>query len=174
VGTSIIWPKKKRMPYYHQFIFFHSKDLIPNSLGPKFLLLINIIDRLWSFMVLDPSLNQCWTNIHMYAWVWTPNSNNSIGQEQKLDIEEMVSKNLPWHYNYGTSQILICDGYVKVRESLNSQVIIRVNTILNDIDTRTVLSKYESRYENSCMVYIYPNGIENNYTITYPYLTSVI
>ena len=39
-----------------------------------------------------------------------------------------------------TKQILIFDGYVKVRESLYTQVIIRVNIILSNIDNRVKLS----------------------------------
>ena len=48
-----------------------------------------------------------------------------------------------------TSQMLILGGYVKVRDSLYTRVIICVNTIVNHIDTRVVLPRYES----SCMVY---------------------
>ena len=46
-----------------------------------------------------------------------------------------------------TSQILIFNGYLKVRESLYTQVIIWVNIILNHIDTRLILPIYEG----SCM-----------------------
>ena len=53
------------------------------------------------------------------------------------------------YQNCNTSQILIFDAYVNVRESLYTRVIIWVNTILNHIDTRGVLP----RYEGSCMVY---------------------
>ena len=49
-----------------------------------------------------------------------------------------------------TSYLLISGGYVKVRESLSTRVIIWVNTILNHFDTRTILP----RYVGSCMVYI--------------------
>ena len=47
------------------------------------------------------------------------------------------------------SQTLVFGGYVKVRGSLYTQVIIWMNTILNHIDTRANLPKYEG----SCMVY---------------------
>ena len=52
----------------------------------------------------------------------------------------MVSKNL----QVGTSHMLTFGGYVKVRESLYTQVIIQVNTILSQIDTRVILHRYES------------------------------
>ena len=42
-----------------------------------------------------------------------------------------------------TSQILIFGGYVKGRESLHTLVIIWVNTIVNHIDTRATLPRYE-------------------------------
>ena len=48
-----------------------------------------------------------------------------------------------------TTQILIFGGYVKVRESLYARVIAWVNAILNHIDTRVDIPRYES----SCMVY---------------------
>ena len=44
---------------------------------------------------------------------------------------------------------MIFGGYVKVKESLYTQVIIWVNAILNHIDTWVISSKYKS----SCMVY---------------------
>ena len=40
-----------------------------------------------------------------------------------------------------TFQILIYDGYVKVRESWYTQVIIWVNTILHHSDTRVILPR---------------------------------
>ena len=51
--------------------------------------------------------------------------------------------------NYGyqickTNQILICGGYVKVRESLYTWLIIWVNTIPNYIDTLMI---FPNRYE---------------------------
>ena len=45
-----------------------------------------------------------------------------------------------------SSQILIVGGYVKVSESLYTLVIIWVITILNHIDTRTILPRYEESY----------------------------
>ena len=44
--------------------------------------------------------------------------------------------------------------------------IIWVNTILNHIDTRTILPRHKS----PCMVYIEPNGMENTNVLEYPYL----
>ena len=41
----------------------------------------------------------------------------------------------------GTSQILILGGYVKTIESLYARLIIWVNTVLNHIDTRVILSR---------------------------------
>ena len=60
-------------------------------------------------------------------------------------------KNLCTHgyQNCSTSRILIYGGYVKVRESLSTRVITCVDTILNHIDPRAILS----RYEGLCMVY---------------------
>ena len=59
-------------------------------------------------------------------------------------------KNLPMGLkNYSTSQILISGGHVKGIESLYTQVIIWVNSILNHIDSKAVLP----RYEGSCMMY---------------------
>ena len=44
--------------------------------------------------------------------------------------------------NYNTNQILILDVYVKVGETLYTQVIILANTILNRIDTKMMLPTY--------------------------------
>ena len=51
--------------------------------------------------------------------------------------------------NCNINQILIYGGYVKRRASLFIQVIIWVNFILNHIDSRMIIPRYES----SCMVY---------------------
>ena len=50
---------------------------------------------------------------------------------------------------YQNCNISLIDGYVKVRESLYTRVIIWVITILNHIDTRKIVHTYEG----SCMVY---------------------
>ena len=53
--------------------------------------------------------------------------------------------------NCNTRIILISGAYFKMKESLYSQIIVWVNTILNHIDTSTILP----RYEGPCMVHIY-------------------
>ena len=53
------------------------------------------------------------------------------------------------YQNCNTNQIMIFGGYLKVRESLSTRVIIWVNTILNHIDIRAILPTHEG----SCMVY---------------------
>ena len=45
------------------------------------------------------------------------------------------------------------------------RVIIWVNVILNHVDTRMILL----RYEGFCMVYIDPNDIKNKNTVKYAY-----
>ena len=45
--------------------------------------------------------------------------------------------------SYQPNLILICDGYLKLKEFLFTQVINWVNTILNHVDTRTILSMFE-------------------------------
>ena len=47
-----------------------------------------------------------------------------------------------------TSQITVLNGDAKMRDSLYARVIVWVNTILKDIDTRAILPRYES----SCIV----------------------
>ena len=56
-------------------------------------------------------------------------------------------KELTYDYqNRDTNQISICGGYVKVRESLYSQVIFWLNIILSHIVTMTILPKYEGSH----------------------------
>ena len=52
------------------------------------------------------------------------------------------------YQNCNTSQMLMFGGYPKVEESYYSRVVIWVNIMLNHIDTRAILP----RYEGSCMV----------------------
>ena len=66
-----------------------------------------------------------------------------------ININNGVKEPTHGYQNCNTNQILIFGGYVKVRESLYTQVIIWVNAILNYIDTRLTLPRYES----SCMIY---------------------
>ena len=49
-------------------------------------------------------------------------------------------------------------GYIKVRESLYTRVIIWVNIVLNHIETIVILP----RHKDSCMVYIPLNVIRKN------------
>jgi len=53
------------------------------------------------------------------------------------------------YQNFRSNQILIFGAYVEVRESLYTHVILWVYSILNHMDTRAILP----RYEGSCMVY---------------------
>ena len=73
-----------------------------------------------------------------------------------------------WHCvrvsNCNTSQILVFGGYLKVRESLYTQVIIWVKTILNHIYTWAI--KLGMRV---LAWYIGPNGLKSKYTIKCPY-----
>ena len=48
------------------------------------------------------------------------------------------------YQNCNTNQILIFGGYLKVKESLNTQVIIWANIILKHIDTKRAIPKYVS------------------------------
>ena len=68
------------------------------------------------------------------------------------------------YQNYNISQILIFDGYVKVKESLNVQIDFWINTILNHINTSV---DYRNIKNLAC--YINPNDIKNKNTIKYPY-----
>ena len=75
----------------------------------------------------------------------------------------MALKKLTHKYlNYETKQILIFGKYVKVRESLHTQVIIWVHNILNHIHTREIfpdIKVYTSEWYRICK------------TVTYPYHT---
>ena len=66
-----------------------------------------------------------------------------------ININDGIKEPTHGYQNCNISQILIFDGYVKMRESLYTQVIICVNTILKCIDTKVILPRYKS----SCMVY---------------------
>ena len=66
-----------------------------------------------------------------------------------ININNCIKEHTHVYQNCSTSQILTFSGYVKVRESLYTQVIVWVNTILNDDDTRAILP----RYKGTCMVY---------------------
>lgn len=57
-----------------------------------------------------------------------------------------------YNRNCDTSYLFRIDGYVKMRDSFYTRIIIRVKTILNQIDIRVSLS----RYEDSCMAFYRP------------------
>ena len=61
--------------------------------------------------------------------------------ESLINIDNGIKEPTHGYQNCNTSQILIFGGYVKVRESLYTWVIIYVNTILNHIDIRVILSR---------------------------------
>ena len=67
-----------------------------------------------------------------------------------ININNGIKEPTHEYPNYNTSQILIYGGYVKMRESLYTQVVIWISTILNHFDTRTNMP----RYQDFCMVYI--------------------
>ena len=67
-----------------------------------------------------------------------------------INIKNGIKERACGHENCNTSQELTIDGSVKVREFLHTRVIIWVNTILNHIDIRVILPKYE----DPCMVYV--------------------
>lgn len=66
-----------------------------------------------------------------------------------ININNDIKEPTHGYQNYKTNQILVFGRYLKAREYLYARVIIWINTILDHIDTETILLKYES----SCMVY---------------------
>jgi hypothetical protein len=58
-----------------------------------------------------------------------------------INITNDIKEPTHGYQNYNTTQILITGGYVKVRESLYTQVL---NTTLNHIDTRAILPRIRS------------------------------
>ena len=81
-----------------------------------------------------------------------------IGDEgvSLIHINNGIKESTHKYQNCNTIQLMIFGVYIKMRESLYTQVIIWVNTILNHIDTMAI----SPRYEVSCMVYR-PNGIKH-------------
>jgi hypothetical protein len=65
-----------------------------------------------------------------------------------ININKVIKEPPHGYQNCNTSQILIFGGYVKVKKSLYTRVVIWVNIILNHIDTMAILIGYEG----SCMV----------------------
>ena len=64
-------------------------------------------------------------------------------------INNGIKESTHGYQNCNTNQIMIFGGYLKVTESLSTQVIIWVNTILNHIDIRAILPTHEG----SCIIY---------------------
>jgi len=81
--------------------------------------------------------HKCWIGYIGECMVSTININNGIKGPTR------------GYQNCNTNQILVLSGYVNVRGSLYTQVIIWVSTILYHIDTRLILPRYDS----SCMIY---------------------
>ena len=73
-----------------------------------------------------------------------------------INISNGIKKSTHVHQNCNTNQKLIIGGYVKVRESLYTRVMIWINTKLNQFDTRASLP----RYAGLCMVHR-PNWYRN-------------
>jgi hypothetical protein len=59
-----------------------------------------------------------------------------------ININNCINEPTHGYQNCNTSQILIFGGYLKVKESLYTQVITWVNSILKHIDTMTILPKF--------------------------------
>ena len=58
-----------------------------------------------------------------------------------ININNGIQESTSEYQNYNTSQILIFDGYVKVREFLDIQTVISINTSLKCIGTRAISSR---------------------------------
>ena len=66
-----------------------------------------------------------------------------------ININKGIKEFTCGYQDCNISHILLFGGYVEVRDSLYTRVVISVNDILNHIDTRMILV----RCECSCMVY---------------------
>ena len=77
-----------------------------------------------------------------------------------INIKSDVKESTRMYQNCNSSQRLIFGGYLKVRKSLFTQVIIWVNIILDHIHPRTLLPMYEG----SCTIYR-PDWSSNNHTL---------
>ena len=60
-----------------------------------------------------------------------------------MNTNKWYPKRTHRYQNYSLDHIMIFGGYVEVRESLYTRVIICVNNTLNQIDTRTIIPRYE-------------------------------
>lgn len=84
----------------------------------------------------------------------------------------IASKSLSRVLNCNTDQMLIFVGSVKVRKSLYIHVIIWVNTVLIQIDTRKVWSRYESSYMASIYLSKWNQKQQKNLSNAYTLLAS--
>ena len=60
-----------------------------------------------------------------------------------ININNGIKEPTCGYQNCKSCQILIFGGYIKVRESLYTLIIIWFNTFVNHIDTRAILPRYE-------------------------------
>ena len=90
------------------------------------------IDLWWEFP--QEALGNCTSVGLIYRWM------HSINKQHINGIKEPTRG----YQNSNTSQIFIFGGYVKVRESLYTRVIIWVSNILDHSDTRAIFPGYES------------------------------
>ena len=52
-----------------------------------------------------------------------------------------------------TNHIFILGGYLRLKKSLYTQVIIWISVILNHIDTKVILHRYDTCMKSCCMIY---------------------
>jgi len=85
-----------------------------------------------------------------------------------ININNGRSNNLAMGITLLCQLIMLFGGYVKVRDRLFFQVIKCINTILNHINTKQLLP----RYEGSCVVFT-PKWYRSTNTIKYPYANGI-
>lgn len=87
-------------------------------------------------------------NIMSYSPLLVPMWNWYINKcvESIINFNNGIQESSHGYQNCKTCQIVIFGGFVTMREYYHTRVLIRVNTILNHIDTSVIL-------ESSCMVY---------------------
>ena len=61
-----------------------------------------------------------------------------------ININNGIKENTYGFRNCSTTHILLLGGYVKVRDCLHTRVVIWSSAILNQIDTKAILSRYQS------------------------------
>jgi hypothetical protein len=69
-----------------------------------------------------------------------------------------INNDIKKAYSVNTNQIMVFDKLLKVSESLYSHIVIWINTILNPIDTRTNLL----RFEGSCTRTVSKTQVSSN------------